>query len=251
LKIIKSVLKRSIGSNWKQVLYGTAWKVHNKSTNESVDSYIIEKMTEIDRWVELVSDDDMEELNDFLEPVLEAITDAWTDDDLNDLESNYDDKEHVNNIEEAVLSREARIKRQLVMRRNANKLKMARARAMSRHASVKVLERRAKTAARNQIKKVILNGRKYSSLSQVEKAQIEKRLDKLAPQIARLTKSFLRIKRREESERLQNRALEKSKDNFNKSNNDMASHVRNSISNEVQAKKDIDLDADKAAETVD
>lgn len=252
LIVIKNVSRKNTGDNWKQVLYGTAWKMYDNRVKESREPYITEKMDEIDRWVEMLSDDDMEELGDFLEPVLEAIADAWMDDDLNDVESNYDDKEHVTHINENVLSREARIKRQLVMRRNANKLKIARKRALARHASVKVLERRAKIAARNQIKKVILNGRKYSSLSQIEKAQIEKRLDKLAPQIARLTRSFLRIKRREEAERLQNRARKMANDdNKAAGTNQIARHTRNTLSNETQAKKDIDYDADKAAESME
>jgi hypothetical protein len=96
-----------------------------------------------------------------------------------------------------------RLARARQARKDKSKLKMGRARASRRIASMAVLKRRARKSARKALYKKIVRGIPKSDLSPARKQEIEKRLEKPAFQarISRIARKTIKDVRKKELER--------------------------------------------------
>jgi len=89
------------------------------------------------------------------------------------------------------------------MKKYATRLKMGRKRAAAKMADAPRLKRRAQKAARNALAKKLTKGISKSELTPARKMEIEKRLDKMKPRVARLAKKMLPTIRKKELARRQ------------------------------------------------
>jgi hypothetical protein len=97
-----------------------------------------------------------------------------------------------------VMSRQARIKRGIAMRRMKSRLVKKRKIAAKKRATPEVLKKRARKAARNKLAGKILKGKDLSKLSFVDKERLEKKLAKKRGAIERIaTKLMPTIRQRE------------------------------------------------------
>lgn len=117
----------------------------------------------------------------------------------------YDDL----NITE-VLTIQGRIKRRFAARRNRQKLKVARARALRRSSSPDRIKLRSTRSARNFMYKRLLRGRDKSNLPPSEKQRLEKLIKRFEPIVSRIAVRMLPQIRKKEVERLKRRGSMKS-----------------------------------------
>ena len=94
------------------------------------------------------------------------------------------------NTDEA-LSLAARRKGSRDMRKNKNKLKVARKRAMKRVASPERIKKRARKQARELIYKKLTKGIPRADLTPGKKAELERRIDKMKPRVNRIVRKIL------------------------------------------------------------
>ena len=104
-------------------------------------------------------------------------------------------------LETEALSMAARRKKAIQMKKYASRLKVGRKKAAMKVADQKRLAKRARKAARNAIAKKLTKGIAKADLTPARKAEIEKRLDKMQPKIARLAKKMLPKIRKAELEK--------------------------------------------------
>lgn len=76
------------------------------------------------------------------------------------------------------------------MKKYQARLRVGRKKAMVKAPNAKVVARRARKAARNAIAKKLTKGINKADLTPARKAEIEKRLDKMAPRVTRLAKKL-------------------------------------------------------------
>lgn len=93
-------------------------------------------------------------------------------------------------VDEALTMQQRRAKSRQMKKYQA-RLKVGRKKAAAKVANPKVLAKRARKAARNAIAKKITKGISKADLTPARKAEIEKRLDKMAPRVTRLAKKML------------------------------------------------------------
>jgi hypothetical protein len=91
------------------------------------------------------------------------------------------------------------------MKRYSSRLKIGRKKAMSRMADRKRLEKRAQKAARNFMAKRLTKGIAKAELTPARKQEIEKRLDKMKPRIAKIAKKLMPAVRKREVARRQSK----------------------------------------------
>ena len=89
------------------------------------------------------------------------------------------------------LSMKSRMKRSRDMKRNKNKLSMARKRMMKRVANPARIKKRARKQARDMIYKKLTKGIPRSELTPARKRELEKRIDKMKPRVNRLTRKIM------------------------------------------------------------
>lgn len=89
------------------------------------------------------------------------------------------------------LSMKTRMKRSRDMKRNKNKLGMARKRMMKRVANPARIKKRARKQARDMIYKKLTKGIPRSDLTPAKKRELEKRIDKMKPRVSRLTRKIM------------------------------------------------------------
>ena len=106
-------------------------------------------------------------------------------------------------LQEAVLTIQQRLKRARTMRRIKSRLKVGRKKAQRRMANTEKLKKRARKRAIELIRKKVAGskGASYSSLSAAEKIQIDKRIESRRGAIDRLAKRLLPSVRRAEAVR--------------------------------------------------
>jgi shikimate kinase len=106
-------------------------------------------------------------------------------------------------LQEAVLTIQQRLKRARTMRRIKSRLKVGRKKAQRRMANTEKLQKRARKRAIELIRKKVAGskGASYSSLSAAEKIQIDKRIESRKGAIDRLAKRLLPTVRRAEAVR--------------------------------------------------
>lgn len=104
-------------------------------------------------------------------------------------------------LENEELSFAARRRAGLRMKQRQARLKVGRKKAAMKVADQKRLKKRARKAARNAIAKKLTKGIAKADLTPARKAEIEKRLDKMQPKIARLAKKLLPKIRKAELEK--------------------------------------------------
>jgi hypothetical protein len=108
------------------------------------------------------------------------------------------------------LSYEGRQKKRVTARRHARRRAVARSIALKRGSEPKKLMKRSILAARRLAYKQVLHGRKKSQMSPAERANYEKRVDKMyAPYIGRVTQKLYPKMRRIEQSRLKKRGASK------------------------------------------
>lgn len=103
------------------------------------------------------------------------------------------------------LSPLGRIKRRQAARRNKQKLKVARARAMRKSATPDKIKMRATRGARGMMYKRLLRGRDKGSLPPAEKSRLEKMITRFQPLIARIAVRMVPQMRKAELNRLKKR----------------------------------------------
>ena len=89
------------------------------------------------------------------------------------------------------------------MKKYATRLKMGRKRAAAKMADAPRLKKRAQKAARNALAKKLTKGIPKGELTPARKMEIEKRLEKMKPRVARLAKKMLPTIRKKEFARRQ------------------------------------------------
>ena len=94
------------------------------------------------------------------------------------------------------LSMAARRKRSRDMRKNKNKLRIARARMKKRVANPERIKKRAKKQAIDKIYKKLTKGMSRKDLTPAKKAELEKRIAKMKPRVNRIAKKLLPSVRR-------------------------------------------------------
>ena len=94
------------------------------------------------------------------------------------------------------LSMAARRKRSRDMRKNKNKLRIARDRMKKRVASPERIKKRAKKQAIDKIYKKLTKGMSRKDLTPGKKAELEKRIAKMKPRVNRIAKKLLPSVRR-------------------------------------------------------
>lgn len=104
-----------------------------------------------------------------------------------------------------VLGVQARIKKKAQLRKNKAKVKLGQRKARKKMANMDRLKRRARRQARMNILKKLLQGKSKSSLSYAARASYEKRVNRRAAAITRMSKKLL------PSKRLQDRSKMKAK----------------------------------------
>ena len=111
-----------------------------------------------------------------------------------------DIKEFEAEIDEALTQSQRRAKGRQ-MKRMASRIKLGRSKAMKRIAGPEVIKKRAQKAARLTMFKKITKGKSPSEIPFAKRAEIEKRLDKLAPRIKVIAKKMIPQVRKLERER--------------------------------------------------
>lgn len=106
-------------------------------------------------------------------------------------------------IKEAVLDFRARRARAMALKKNKNKIKMAKKRAMKRLASSDKLIKRARKAAIQMLRKRVAGkmGMEYNNLSISQKIVIDKKLQRMLPAVGKLAKRLFPKIRKKEMER--------------------------------------------------
>jgi hypothetical protein len=94
------------------------------------------------------------------------------------------------------LSMAARRKRSRDMRKNKNKLRIARNRMKNRVANPERIKKRAKKQAIDKIYKKLTKGMSRKDLTPARKAELEKRISKMKPRVDRIAKKLLPTVRR-------------------------------------------------------
>lgn len=94
------------------------------------------------------------------------------------------------------LSMAARRKRSRDMRKNKNKLRIARNRMKKRVANPERIRKRAKKQAIDKIYKKLTKGMSRKDLTPAKKAELEKRISKMKPRVNRIAKKLLPSVRR-------------------------------------------------------
>jgi hypothetical protein len=94
------------------------------------------------------------------------------------------------------LSMAARRKRSRDMRKNKNKLRIARNRMKNRVANPERIKKRAKKQAIDKIYKKLTKGMSRKDLTPAKKAELEKRISKMKPRVDRIAKKLLPTVRR-------------------------------------------------------
>tara|TARA_Y100001980_G_C14295122_1_gene124686 strand:+ start:151 stop:585 length:435 start_codon:yes stop_codon:yes gene_type:complete len=94
------------------------------------------------------------------------------------------------------LSMAARRKRSRDMRKNKNKLRIARNRMKNRVANPERIRKRAKKQAIDKIYKKLTKGMSRKDLTPAKKAELEKRITKMKPRVNRIAKKLLPSVRR-------------------------------------------------------
>ena len=94
------------------------------------------------------------------------------------------------------LSMAARRKRSRDMRKNKNKLRIARNRMKNRVANPERIKKRAKKQAIDKIYKKLTKGMSRKDLTPAKKAELEKRINKMKPRVNRIAKKLLPSVRR-------------------------------------------------------
>lgn len=89
------------------------------------------------------------------------------------------------------LSMQSRMKRSRDMRKNKNKLAIARKRMAKRVANPERIKKRARKQARDMIYKKLTKGIPRSDLTPAKKRELEKRIDKMKPRVNRLTRKIM------------------------------------------------------------
>lgn len=89
------------------------------------------------------------------------------------------------------LSMQSRMKRSRDMRKNKNKLAIARKRMSKRVANPERIKKRARKQARDMIYKKLTKGIPRSDLTPAKKRELEKRIDKMKPRVNRLTRKIM------------------------------------------------------------
>lgn len=89
------------------------------------------------------------------------------------------------------LSMQSRMKRSRDMRKNKNKLAIARKRMSKRVANPERIKKRARKQARDMIYKKLTKGVPRSDLTPAKKRELEKRIDKMKPRVNRLTRKIM------------------------------------------------------------
>ena len=89
------------------------------------------------------------------------------------------------------------------MKKYATRLKMGRKRAAAKMADAPRFKKRAQKAARNALAKKLTKGIPKGELTPARKMEIEKRLEKMKPRVARLAKKMLPTIRKKELARRQ------------------------------------------------
>ncbi len=102
------------------------------------------------------------------------------------------------------LSMQQRRARGRLMKRLQAKIKRGKAKSKMRTASPEVLKKRAMKQARRMIAKKFTKGVAMSELPPARRAEIEKRLDKIKPRIAKIAVRLIPKVRKLEKERKQN-----------------------------------------------
>ena len=102
------------------------------------------------------------------------------------------------------LSMQQRRARSRLMKRLQAKIKRGKAKSKMRTASPEVLKKRAMKQARRMIAKKFTKGVAMSELPPARRAEIEKRLDKIKPRIAKIAVRLIPKVRKLEKERKQN-----------------------------------------------
>ena len=94
------------------------------------------------------------------------------------------------------LSMAARRKRSRDMRKNKNKLRIARNRMKNRVANPERIKKRAKKQAIDKIYKKLTKGMSRKDVTPAKKAELEKRITKMKPRVNRIAKKLLPSVRR-------------------------------------------------------
>lgn len=101
-----------------------------------------------------------------------------------------------------VLSIAQRRQRGLQMKRFKSRIAMGKRKARLKMASPEKLLKRAQREARNMMAKRLAGGKSLSEMTPAEKVRLAMRLEKKKPLINRIAKKLVRIKRKQELERL-------------------------------------------------
>ena len=103
----------------------------------------------------------------------------------------YEETEVEEESTDEALSMASRMKRSRDMKKNKNKLKIARKRMMKRVANPARIRKRARKQARDMIYKKLTKGIPRSELTPARKRELEKRIDKMKPRVNRLTRKIM------------------------------------------------------------
>ena len=108
----------------------------------------------------------------------------------------YEETEVEEETTDEALSMAARRKRSRDMRKNKNKLRIARNRMKKRVANPERIKKRAKKQAIDKIYKKLTKGMSRKDLTPAKKAELEKRIAKMKPRVNRIAKKLLPSVRR-------------------------------------------------------
>jgi len=108
----------------------------------------------------------------------------------------YEETEVEEESTDEALSMAARRKRSRDMRKNKNKLRIARNRMKKRVANPERIKKRAKKQAIDKIYKKLTKGMSRKDLTPAKKAELEKRIAKMKPRVNRIAKKLLPSVRR-------------------------------------------------------
>lgn len=180
---------------------------------EGLDKELLDYISQIEEHgfteqdiLEMEKEVDGMDLEDFLS------LGGYSEDEFEDEDYNNDGSLDVYddlNITE-VLTIQGRIKRRFAARRNRQKLKVARARALRRSSSPDRIKLRSTRSARNFMYKRLLRGRDKSNLPPSEKQRLEKLIKRFEPIVSRIAVRMLPQIRKKEVERLKRRGSMKS-----------------------------------------
>jgi hypothetical protein len=211
-------MNRNMSHGLKQALRAkkVAWVDdvnYDEDLIEGLDKELLDYISQIEEHgfteqdiLEMEKEVDGMDLEDFLS-LGGYSEDEFEDDDYNNdgALDVYDDL----NITE-VLTIQGRIKRRFAARRNRQKLKVARARALRRSSSPDRIKLRSTRSARNFMYKRLLRGRDKSNLPPSEKQRLEKLIKRFEPIVSRIAVRMLPQIRKKEVERLKRRGSMKS-----------------------------------------